>query len=78
MFHCFLQLPLQGALVVFIRLPRAMPWAMEEIGLSARQPDSPFLYKHWTECSCLHHSKYRMSRIYAVRSPNRITPAIYK
>ena len=35
-FHCFLQLPLQGALVVCIRLPRAMPWAMEVIGLSAR------------------------------------------
>ena len=32
----FLQLPLQGALVVYIRLPRAMPWAMDDIGLSAR------------------------------------------
>ena len=35
-FLCFLQLPLQGALVVYIRLPRAMPWAMDDIGLSAR------------------------------------------
>ena len=34
----FLLLPLQGALVVYTRLPRAMPWAMEDIGLSARQP----------------------------------------
>ena len=33
----FLQLPLlAGALVVYIRLPRAMPWAMDDIGLSAR------------------------------------------
>ena len=35
-FHYFLQLPLQGALIVCIRLPRALPWAMEVIGLSAR------------------------------------------
>lgn len=35
-FHYFLQLPLQGALIVCIRLPRALPWAMESIGLSAR------------------------------------------
>ena len=34
-FHYFLQLPLQGALIVCIRLPRALPWAMEVIGLSA-------------------------------------------
>ena len=31
-FHCFLQLPLQGALVVCIRLPRAVPWAVEILG----------------------------------------------
>ena len=31
----FLQLPLQGALIVCIRLPRALPWAMEDFGLSA-------------------------------------------
>ena len=35
-FHYFLQLPLQGALIVCTRLPRALPWAMEVIGLSAR------------------------------------------
>ena len=32
----FLQLPLQGALPLCIRLPRALPWAMKVIGLSAR------------------------------------------
>ena len=35
-FHYFLQLPLQGALPLCIRLPRALPWAMKVIGLSAR------------------------------------------
>ena len=47
----FLQLPLQGALVVCICLPRAMPRAMEDIGLSCLgkrqsrvQPVSLFLY----------------------------------
>ena len=35
-FHWFLQLPLQGALGCYVRLPRAMPWAVETIGLSAR------------------------------------------
>ena len=32
----FLQLPLQGALFIECYIPRAMPWAMENIGLSAR------------------------------------------
>ena len=40
-FHCFLQLPLQGALVICIRLPRAMPWAMKTLGF---QPVSPYSY----------------------------------
>ncbi len=34
-FHCFFY-SCPYALVVYIRLPRAMPWAMENIGLSAR------------------------------------------
>ena len=45
--------------------------AMYDIGLSCSgkrqsqaQPVSSFLYKHWTEFSCLHHSKYRMSHKY--------------
>ena len=56
----FLQLPLQGALVVYIRLPRAMPWAMDDIGLSClgkrqsrAQPVSPILYY-------IYHSIFRM------------------
>ena len=52
-------LPLQGVLLLSIRTPMAVPWAMSLLGF---QPVSHFLYKHWTKCSCLHHSKYRMSR----------------
>ena len=78
----FYSCPYRARWLLVSVLPRAMPWAMENIGLSARtgyvrhwlscsgkrqsqaQPVSSFLYKHWTEFSCLHHSKYRMSHKY--------------
>ena len=31
-----LELPLQGALLIGCYIPRAVPWAVENIGLSAR------------------------------------------
>ena len=57
----FLELPLQGALVVCIRLPRAMPWAVESCPFGAHCILINACCTNHSKYACTNHSKYRMS-----------------